>query len=79
MTCFELCVSPVLMKNQNIWKMWNVQYTGDIQYNGGYHEYSVGCSVHRGVTMSTVKGYREYTGGCSVHWGNHKYTGGLPR
>ena len=45
---------------------------------GGYHEYSGGCSVHSGDTMSTLGdtimslgGYHEYTRGCSVHWGFH--------
>ena len=42
---------------------------------GGYHEYTGGCSVHRGVimrdTMSTL-GDVQYTGGY------HEYTGGLP-
>ena len=32
-------------------------------------QYTGGCSVHRGVIMSTVRGYHEYTGGCSVHRG----------
>ena len=44
---------------------------------GGYHEYTGGCSVHRGDTMST-------SGGCSVHRGDtmstsggyHEYIGG---
>ena len=40
----------------------SVQYNGVVQYTGG-------CSVHRGVIMSTVGGYHEYTGGCSVHRG----------
>ena len=36
---------------------------------GGHHEYTGGCSVHRGDTMSTLGvfstpgGYHEYTGG----------------
>ena len=30
---------------------------------GGYHEYTGGCSVHRGDVMSTPGGYHEYTGG----------------
>ena len=34
---------------------------------GGYHEYIVGCSVHRRDTMSTSGGYHQYIGGCSVH------------
>ena len=44
----------------------------------GYHDYTGGCSVHRGDTMSTLglyhddcRGYHaEYTGGY------HEYTGG---
>ena len=51
---------------------------GDVQYSGGYHEYTGGCSVHGGlslvhwgdtkkmhvgVIMSTPGGYHEYTGG----------------
>ena len=47
---------------------------GGVQYIGGYHEYTGGCSVHQGVIMSTPGGYQdacggyhEYTGGCSVH------------
>ena len=43
---------------------------GDVQYTGG-------CSVHRGVIMSTVGGYHEYTGGCSVHQGDIMSTPGL--
>ena len=45
---------------------------------GRYHEYSEGCSVHRGTplvhwgdTMMSVGEYHEYTRGCSVHWGFH--------
>ena len=45
----------------------DVQYIGgmDIMIRvGGYHEY-MGCSVHRGDTMSTSGGYHEYIGGIS--------------
>ena len=42
---------------------------------GGYHEYTGGCSVQQGDTMSrpgvfsTLEGYHEHTGGISrVHW-----------
>ena len=31
---------------------------------GGYHEYTGGCSVHRGDIMSTLGGV-QYTGGLS--------------
>ena len=51
---------------------------------GGYHEYTGGCSVHRGDIMSTpgayhdeCGGYHEYTGGCSVHWGDTMSTLGV--
>ena len=56
----------------------SVQYTGDVQYNGG-------CSIHRRDIMSTVGdimatlgvfstlgGYQEYTGGT-----DHEYNGGI--
>ena len=32
---------------------------------GGYHEYTRGCSVHRGVIMSTLGGYQDACGGLS--------------
>ena len=37
----------------------------------GYHEYTGGCSVHRGVIMSTV-------GDTMSTLGDVQYTGGLP-
>ena len=56
-----------------------MRYTGDIQYTGGYHEYSEytgECSVHQGDIVSTLGAYHnecgeyhEYTRRCSVHWG----------
>ena len=59
---------------------------------GGYHEYTGGCSVHRGDIMSTLGvfstlgGYHEYTGGIPrCMWGviistpgGVQYTGGIP-
>ena len=37
---------------------------------GGYHEYTRGCSVHRGVIMSTV-------GDTMSTLGDVQYTGGI--
>ena len=34
--------------------------------SGAYHEYMVGCVVHRGETMSTSGRYHEYIG--DVHF-----------
>ena len=31
--------------------------------SGGYHEYIVGCSVHRGDIMMNVGGYHDECGG----------------
>ena len=45
------------------------EYTGGVQYIGGYHEYIRGCSVHQRDTMSISGGYHEYIKGCSVHRG----------
>ena len=42
----------------------------------GYHEYIVGCSVHRRDTMSTSGEYHEYIGGIScLHWGMFSTSG----
>ena len=32
-------------------------------------QYTSGCSVHWGISLSTLGDITEYTGGCSVHWG----------
>ena len=40
--------------------------SGDIMIHvGGYHEYIVACSVHRGDTMSTSGRCHEHIGGIS--------------
>ena len=36
-------------------------------YEGAYHDYIWGCSVHRRDIMIHVGGYHEYIWGCSVH------------
>ena len=38
---------------------------GGVQYTRGYHEYTGGCSVHRGVIMSTLGAYHDECGGIS--------------
>ena len=49
---------------------------------GRYHEYTGGCSAHRGIPCTPgvyhdeCGGYHEYTGGVQYTRGYYEYTGG---
>ena len=45
---------------------------------GGYHEYTGGCSVHRGVIMSTLGDTKMHVGVIMSTPGGVQYTGGIP-
>ena len=52
-----------------------IEYTGGIQYTKGYHEYTRGCSVQWGDTMSIAGGYHDECGDImSILW-DVQYTG----
>ena len=46
------------------------EHIGDVQYTGGYHEYT-------GVYNDECGGYHHYTGGVQYTRGYHEYTRGL--
>ena len=47
---------------------WGIFSTsGDVQYMGGYHEYTGALFSTSGDIIMNVGGYHVYIGGCSIH------------
>ena len=59
-----------------------IEFTGGVQYTGGYHEYTGRCSVQWGISwvqrgFQYTGGHHEYAGGYHDEYGGyHQYTGG---